>query len=322
MPSLFFSYSHVDEALRDQLEVHLSGLKRQGLLSSWHDRRITAGTEVDNAISENLDAADVILLLVSPNFINSDYCYEREMKRAMERHQKREARVIPVILRPCHWHELMFGKLLAAPKDGKAITTWTNIDEAFVDVVQAIKGALKDLGQTGQEDEPLWKSASAVPGWVGASEGSRPGSRSSNLRIKKQFTDLDLDRFRQDGFEFIAKFFENTMKELVNRNPSLDQRFQRVDAHHFTATVYRNGERVCKGSASISGGIMGRDGIEYVMDDNPRHGGMNEAVYAKADDQALYFEALGMQSSGRDHEKLTAQGAAELFWDLFIQPLQ
>src|ERR1035441_1649714 len=112
MASVFFSYSHKDEDLRDQLEGHLSGLRRQGVISTWHDRRITAGSELENAIDKNLSEADVILLLVSPDFINSDYCYEREMIRAMERHKNGEARVIPVILRACDWHELPFGQLL------------------------------------------------------------------------------------------------------------------------------------------------------------------------------------------------------------------
>lgn len=319
-PTLFFSYSHPDESLRDQLEVHLAGLKRQGLISAWHDRKITAGSDFGNTINKNLEAAGVILLLVSPDFINSDYCYEREMKRAMERHEKKEARVIPVILRPCDWHDLPFGKLLGVPKDGKPITTWPNLDEAFLDIVRAIKAALKELPATVATPQP----ATSVPSWVNAVQGALVGPpRSSNLRVKKQFTELDLDRFSQEGFEFIANYFQNSMEELVGRNPALDQRFQKIDATHFTAAVYRNGSKVCKGAASISGGAMGQNSIEYSMDDNPRHGGMNEAVYAKADDQSLYFEALGMQSYGsRGKDKLTPQGAAELLWELFIQPLQ
>jgi hypothetical protein len=325
MPAtLFFSYSHVDEALRNQLEVHLSALKRQGLISTWHDRRIIAGSHVGDTIDANLNAAEVILLLVSPDFIASDYCYEKELARAMERHERGEARVIPVILRPCDWHDLPFGKLLATPRDGKAITTWANSDEAFLDVERAIKAALKELPQKNKLTRTL---SGTVPReqWPESARESLAGPRSSNLRIRKEFTDLDRDQFRQEGFEFIAKFFENSIKELVNRNQGshLKERFQRVDATHYTAAIYKEGQKVCKGSISISNGVMGRDSIEYVMDDNPRHNGMNEAVSVKADDQMLYFQLLGMQSYGRkDKEKLSAQGAAEVFWDLFIQPLQ
>jgi len=316
--TLFFSYSHADESLRDQLEKHLSGLRRQGVISSWHDRRITAGTELAEAIDSHLDTADIILLLISPDFIASDYCYEREMNRALERHQKREARVIPVILRPCDWQGLPFGKLLATPTDGRPITMWPNIDQAFLNVVTAIKHALKELGQ---KPEPnAWTSLEAVPTALGGS--FQETARSSNLRIRKQFTDLDKDRFRHDGFEYIAKFFENSLKELVERNSGLDQTFRQIDANSFSAAAYRGGEKFCKGSASIAGSAMRSDGIEYVMTDGPRPGTMNEAIYVKADDQMLYFEALGMQSYGREKEKLTFQGAAELFWDIFIRPLQ
>ena len=328
-PTLFFSYSHVDEALRNQFEVHLFALKRQGLIATWHDRRITAGSPVGPMIDANLDASQVVLLLVSSDFIASDYCYEREMARAMERHENGDARVVPVILRPCDWRDLPFAKLLATPRDGKPITTWPNIDEAFLDVERSIKAALKELAEKGKlaDEEPrnsgLGSTALPQPAWPEAVAETLGGPRSSNLRVKKEFTDLDRDRFRHEGFEFIARFFENSMQELLKRNPDLDQRFQRVDAKHFTAALYQHGQKVCKGSVSIAGGTFGSDSIEYVMDDNPRQGGMNEAVSVKADEQTLYFQALGMQSYGRrEKEKLSPQGAAEIFWDLFIQPLQ
>jgi hypothetical protein len=296
------------------LEVHLSALKRQGLITSWHDRRITAGSEFAAQIDQHLDSADLILLLVSPNFIASDYCYDLEMTRAMEKHRTGEARVIPVILRPCDWHDLPFGKLQAVPKDGKAIKTWPDIDEAFLDVVRAIKTALKSVGV----------DAIAVPA-AAITESpfvTTPVIRSSNLRIQKKFTDLDKDRFRHEGFEYIAKFFEGSLQELATRNPNLDQTFRRIDANQFSAAVYLDGEKVCKGSASVSGSVMGGNSIEYAMTDDARFGGMNEAVSVKADDQMLYFEPLGMQSYGHHKEKFTFQGAAEFFWALFIQPLQ
>jgi TIR domain len=317
--TLFFSYSHADENLRDQLEKHLSGLQRQGIISSWHDRRITAGTELAEAIDSHLDKADIILMLISPDFIASDYCYEREMNRALERHQKGEARVIPVILRPCDWHGLRFGTLLVTPTDGRPITMWPNIDQAFLNVVTAIKNALKELDQNPKPSARTSREAAAS---THLGNSFQETTRSSNLRITKQFTDLDKDRFRHDGFEYIAKFFENSLNELVRRNPGLDQTFRRIDANSFNAASYRAGEKVCKWSASIAEGAMRSDSIEYSMTDGPWHGGMNEAVYVKADDQTLYFEALGMQSYGREKEKLTFQGAAELFWDIFIRPLQ
>ena len=129
MISLFFSYSHRDESLRNELETHLSVLKRQGVIQTWHDRRITAGSEVDSSISENLENARIILLLVSSYFLASDYCYDIEMSRAMEKHQEGSARVIPVILHPCDWQNAPFGALRATPTDGKLISMFANQDQ-------------------------------------------------------------------------------------------------------------------------------------------------------------------------------------------------
>jgi len=143
--SLFYSYSHKDEALRKKLETHLSLLRDQGVIRDWHDRRIQAGSEWDGVISENLDNAGIILLLVSADFLASRYCRDVEIARAMKRHQAGTARVMPVILRPVDWHSASFGKLQALPKDGKPVTPWNNRDEAFTDIARGIREVAKGL---------------------------------------------------------------------------------------------------------------------------------------------------------------------------------
>ena len=142
---LFYSYSHKDEELRDELERHLSILKRQGVIAGWHDRRIGAGKEWKGQIDAHLNSAAVILLLVSSDFLASDYCYDVEMKRALERHDAGEARVIPVILRAVDWKGAPFGKLQCLPTDAKPVTSWSNRDEAFRDVAQGIRKAVEEL---------------------------------------------------------------------------------------------------------------------------------------------------------------------------------
>lgn len=112
MPTVFFSYCHADEALRDQLERQLKILKRQGLIETWHDRRIEAGQDFAGEIDAHIESDEIILLLVSPDFLNSDYCYDVEMTRVLERHHAGEAIVIPVILRDCLWKGAPFGKIL------------------------------------------------------------------------------------------------------------------------------------------------------------------------------------------------------------------
>ncbi|HTN84269.1 MAG TPA: toll/interleukin-1 receptor domain-containing protein [Sorangium sp.] len=142
---LFFSYSHGDEALRDELETHLALLKREGLLQSWHDRRIGAGDEWAGQIDRNLDEAEVILLLVSADFLASDYCFDKEMKRALARHDAGQAHVIPVVLRKADWRSAPFARLLALPKDGRPVTLWQDRDEAWTDVALGIRRAIETL---------------------------------------------------------------------------------------------------------------------------------------------------------------------------------
>jgi TIR domain len=142
---VFYSYAHVDEPLRTELDKHLSLLRRQGVIAGWHDRRITAGTEWAGAIDSHLQRAQIILLLVSADFLASDYGYNVELQRAMARHEAGEARVIPIILRPADWHSAPFGKLQALPRDGRPITRWQNRDEAFLDVVRGIRAVAEEI---------------------------------------------------------------------------------------------------------------------------------------------------------------------------------
>ncbi|MCX7096352.1 MAG: TIR domain-containing protein [Methylococcales bacterium] len=121
---LFYSYSHKDEALRDKLETHLKLLHRQGVIDTWDDRKINIGREWENAINENLEAADIILLLISADFLASDYCWDKEIKRAMQKHYEKSAIVIPISLRPCDVINVDFMKLQGLPKDFKPVITW------------------------------------------------------------------------------------------------------------------------------------------------------------------------------------------------------
>jgi TIR domain-containing protein len=157
---VFISYSHNDQRYRNRLEIQLALLRREGLISIWHDRDINAGTEWKKQIDEHLNNADIILLLVSPDFLASDYCYNHEMERAMEKHSAGEALVIPVILRPCDWHKAPFGKLQALPTDGKPITGrgWRNLDEAFLNVTQGIRNTVKELAKNAESTSSIKES--------------------------------------------------------------------------------------------------------------------------------------------------------------------
>ncbi len=155
---IFFSYAHEDEELRDRLAKHLSTMKRNGEIDDWHDRQIVAGREWASAIDERLDTAQIILLLISADFLASDYCSSIELSRAMERHEAKEDNyvVIPVILHACDWEKAPFGKLQALPKDGKPVSSWLNWEEAFTDIAKGIRRVVEKLrAAQGSPDDPL-----------------------------------------------------------------------------------------------------------------------------------------------------------------------
>jgi len=143
--SVFISYSHKDEEFKDELVVHLANLRRQGKIRAWQDRDIEAGAEWDAEIKQQLESAEIILLLITPRFLASEYCYDKEMQRAMERHGAGTARVIPIIVKPCDWQDTPFSKLQVVPKDAKPITKWADQDEAFLDVVKGIRRSVESL---------------------------------------------------------------------------------------------------------------------------------------------------------------------------------
>ncbi|MBX3517233.1 MAG: SUMF1/EgtB/PvdO family nonheme iron enzyme [Rhodospirillales bacterium] len=177
--SLFYSYSHKDEDLRGKLQEHLAVLRRAGLITEWHDRNIDAGSEWSKEIDRNLSTADIVLLLVSPSFIASEYCWSVEVTKALERHERGEAVVVPVMLRPCRLSITPFAKLQAVPKDAKPVTEWPNQDTAFDDIAAKVETLVKRIREERAAAEasrpaPLQKeekaknvSASSTPGVKG-----------------------------------------------------------------------------------------------------------------------------------------------------------
>ena len=317
MASLFFSYSHRDEEMRNQLETHLVTLRRQRIIEMWHDRRIGAGRELDGEIDQHLRSADIILLLVSPDFIASDYCYDREMEMAMNRHEQGAARVIPVILEPCDWRDLPFGKLMATPKDGKPVSKYPNRNDAFLEVVLSVKNAAKELG--------LGTAQSAIrsPAPTDLCETMLVGpSRSSNLRVKRVFSDRDRDRFLSEALEYMATYFESSLAELSARNPQIEVDFNRVDKTHFYATVYRIGDMANRCTVRLGGLGHGSKGISYVSEHTVNDNTLNALLSVDDDGFAMFLKpSMGIQAySGGDG--LSLEGAAEAYWELLIAPLQ
>lgn len=315
MAIIFFSYSHKDEVLRNELEAHLALLKHEGMVEAWHDRRIVAGDEVDDAIFSQLEAADIILLLVSSDFISSAYCFSREMARAMERHHAGQARVIPVILRHCDWSRAPFGKLLAAPRDGKPIASWPDRDEALADVARQVRQVVEATSlaatrpaKTSLDLPELSTAVSSLP-------------RSSNLRLKQEFTEKDVDNFVRSSFDFICRFFDGSVQAIGERNPDVTGTFDRIDSRRMAAILYRNGKKIAECSVRLDS--LGRStGVAFSYNLSASPGSYNEMLTPEASEQSLHFKMMGMAWGGSRDKHLSQEGAAEFLWELFIKQAQ
>ncbi len=250
---IFFSYSHKDQELRDQLETQLSLLKRQGFISSWHDRKIGAGEEWAQEIDRHLNSAQIILLLVSADFIASHYCYEQEMMRALERHRLGEARVIPIILRPCDWHNSPFGQLQALPTDGQPITgrNWHTRDEAFLDVTQGIRRVIEKF-----------RTPSSIIGNNTSMSLSKTDSIGAKLSLPKPKRNKSFNPYevRNEWIEYITA----NIQEAIEREEAVQFFAEDVEGHKQIRIL--NGQNTIY-ALNIYKGSMGKgrndDGISF-----------------------------------------------------------
>jgi internalin A len=142
---IFFSYAHKDEVWLKRIETSLMGLVRRDLIHVWHDGNISQGTEWLAEMKERLEMSQIIVLLVSPDFIASDFCWNVEMPRVIERHQEGSARVIPIIVRPANWKKTLLQDFQALPRNGKALSTWKDKDSALQEVAEDIERIVERL---------------------------------------------------------------------------------------------------------------------------------------------------------------------------------
>lgn len=150
---LFYCYAREDKALRDELEKHLSNLKHQHCLTNWHDQEILAGENWEQAIDIHLSTSHLVFLLISPDFMASDYCYSKEMQKALDRHNSGNCRVLPILIRPVDCEDAPFSKLQFLPTGGEPITVWANHDLAFHNVTKGVRIAIKELLESLKAEE-------------------------------------------------------------------------------------------------------------------------------------------------------------------------
>lgn len=308
---LFISYSHKDEVHLENLRTHLIPLERRRLIEPWFDGHVLPGDNLDERIAAALGQADVIILLVSPDFIASEYCHAKEMATAIERHQQGAARVLPIILRECQWRQEPFGRLKALPKDGKpiAMASWQHTDTIWNSIAEAIEAVVTSEPKAETAPEII----DAVMPLMSAEASELPSERRLSFERKPEITDLARDDFKHGAFDHIAELFKEGMDGLML--PLLG-RFRRVDANRFTATIYQNGKKLCGCTIWIAGQSFASNSIAYSSNDSGETNSMNEWLTIEVRDGELRLVTSAASFVGAS-QALTVEEAAKHLWTRF-----
>ena len=144
----FISYCHADKKLYERLKTHLKSLEREKLVEPWSDYEILPGSNIDDEIKHKMEESELFLLLISPDFIASDYCFGKELDHAINRHYSGTAKVIPIILEPCNLESISeLLKLKALPDEAVPISTFNNHNVAFSQVIEGLKLVISDYNK-------------------------------------------------------------------------------------------------------------------------------------------------------------------------------
>lgn len=304
----FISYSHRDSEALGRLHVHLAPLRREGRLEAWFDREILAGDELDDEIKEQLESCELFLLLVSPDFLNSDYCVDTEMTRALERHDAGDARVVPIIVEPCDWTSSRLRALKALPKDGKPVSDWTNPNTAYLNVVQELRRIL--------ERDPTAQASSEVAD-APAEQGVSP-TPARRYRAKREFDDIDKAEYRERAFNIIRDYFKNAIGELDSVE-GLRGRYTGYSDTSFGCVIVNSGLGHGTAHLTVHGG-RGRSSfgdIYYSFSEDAADNSANGWFNVAADEFELYLKAsMGL---AHDAPAMSPETAAEAMWTEILQ---
>lgn len=301
---VFISYSHQDEAHLKNIHTHLALLRREGKIDQWHDHKILAGDVIDDAVIKRLDESDIFLALVSPDFIASNYCYEKEMQFAMEKHSKGETRIIPVILEPCEWLSSPLKKFKAIPKDGKPVSEWTNKNTAYLDIISELRRVISDFDEKSEKQ---------------IEEKNSKSNNNKRYRVKKDYDDIDKSDFRTKSYEEIKKYFEESIHE-INEIEGVKGRMNIIDNMSFCCSIIntmRNQGASFMTIHSRGSAFAGMGDIIYSLNENAPPNQANGGFSIEEDEYDLFFTArifMGFDNK----ERLNAKRVAEIMWNTLL----
>jgi hypothetical protein len=294
---LFISYSHADDQLLERLHKHLAQLQREGTVAGWYDRDIHAGGHLDKEIDRELARSQIFIACASPDYIASRYCYERELAAALEREDKGDLAVVPIIFEPCDWLATPLQKFKALPKDGKAISEYTNQNVAFLEVVTELRRLATSVDQAADAQE-----ATAPP--------VTPAQ--NRYRVKREFDALAKRDFVESAFSEMHKFFEASVAEL-SAVPDLEATLSPLTSDHFSCTVINRG--ISRGFETVHvrrGGSWGA--IDVLYGESNSRSTSNGGFGVEADEYQLYLTPTLFRFGDRE-DRVSPRQAAQMIWD-------
>lgn len=278
-------------------------LRREGALKEWYDREILAGDPVDSEVSANLESADLFLALASPDFLHSNYCYEKEMERAIEKHEFGQMRVIPIIVEPCDWKASPLVRFKALPRDGEPISDWTNENNAYLDIVNELRRISKNEVAA---QRPIARKEGVI-------EAVQTG-----YRIKKDFDGIDRADFRDAAFRSIRDYFQKSIAE-IDTVEGLRGRFRELGPQSFSCTVLNQMKDRAQAHITIhaASSSQGFGDITYSFSENAPANTANGWLSVESDEFDLYLMQHGFSRMGAD-QRVSQQTAAEMLWEEFL----
>ncbi len=303
----FISYSHADERYLDRLHKHMSMLQRDGDIETWTDHRIVPGAKLNDSVMTALKTSDLFIALVSPDYLASNYCYEKEFQEALRRAEAGELHIVAVIVEPCDWLSSPFSQFMALPKDGKPISEWTNANVAYLDVVAGLRKLLASANP---------RNGDVVSGFSTTQTSAR------RVKIKQEFDSIQRGEFIDKAYGIIQDYFENSCRELSGIE-DLKARFLKMGDNSFTCTVVNRGIKGGR-EAHITvhnsrGKRHGFGDINYVFEPHADHGSSNGSIQVDVDDYNMYLTWGFGRYGGREESKYDGQQAAEALWLEFVE---
>ncbi|KFC19048.1 toll/interleukin-1 receptor domain-containing protein [Epilithonimonas lactis] len=304
----FISYSHKDSNYLERLKVHLAQMKRDEVITEWTDEEIHAGGSLSNIISDALNSSELFLALLSPDYIASNYCYNKEFETAQRMQEDGKIIIVPIIVEPCDWQRTPFGNLKAIPKDGKPISEYTNQNVAFLNVVDELRRLTQKI---------------SPPSSVIAEQPQTKENLRRNYKVKRYFSEVDSFNFKEESYEAIKTYFHSSISEL-NSVENLQSRFTNEGKGFFTCLISNRANN----QSSFLTVQVGGDGqrhfgdLSYSFSDQVTTNSIQMGKVFRIDnddyDQFWSKNSQGFNFSSQSNIRLTAHQVAEEIWNEFI----